>query len=222
MKLITSHSFRCNTIIVAIGKKPNLQQFFIPKRSLLNTLNIITSLPETQLHLGLHPALETADPAEFNLYINWLTQGTLTTKTQNTQEEYQILFKLYLLSELFQDPEFRDAVLDAIITKFNQSNDPTNDAFLPGDIVLTSIYCWDQLRRLRDLVVLMYLRRADRNFINSKRGELPAGFLEDLVGALYENPGPKDPYLRDEDVRMLKATQADIALPANAVRTEYT
>lgn len=61
------------------------------------------------------------DPHVFSVYQRWLYNGKIYTSTGetavDTEEEYGLLVRACILGEKFLDPDFKDAVIDAIIEK---------------------------------------------------------------------------------------------------------
>lgn len=63
-------------------------------------------------------ALPEDDPEAFNVYLNWLFGGCICTGQEdgsdNTWEEWDMVFKAYALGDKFLDTDFKDAVTDAV------------------------------------------------------------------------------------------------------------
>ncbi|KKP05528.1 hypothetical protein THAR02_02345 [Trichoderma harzianum] len=68
-------------------------------------------------------ALKEEDPEVFEVYLHWLYFETLPVRNDSPgsegNAEYAQLAKAYVLGELLQDVNFKDAVLDAILIKTN-------------------------------------------------------------------------------------------------------
>lgn len=73
--------------------------------------------------LGRTIKLPEDDPEVFSVYQQWLYDGLVHTSSgtifpTKTDDEYEALVKAYILGEKLMDPDFKDAITDAIVDKF--------------------------------------------------------------------------------------------------------
>lgn len=128
-------------------------------------MNILATADENDLYLGKVEELITIPVAAFTLYHAWLCGKRFTADT-NWMESYDTLFHLHPLSHPLHDIEFRDAIFDGIIDKFNSGADNIYSCFLPSHATVHLVYAnIDKPHPLRKFVARMYAKRAHRKYM---------------------------------------------------------
>jgi len=141
--------------------------------------------------------LEWDHPEAFQLYIHWLYYHTLPIRINDPgfagNAEYVLLANAYVLGDMLQDGNFKDAIIDAIIDKSNTSAlDGKN--WLPVGPVISCIYDNTvQSAKARRLLVDFYVRLGSGDLLHdwSDMKEIPKEFLFDLaIELLNKRPRP--------------------------------
>lgn len=87
--------------------------------------------------------LDDEDPEVFEVYLNWLYCETLPVRNDSPgregNTEYIQLAKSYVLGEMLQDVNFKDAVLDAILIK-SRSTTSDGQCWFPVGPAIRCIY----------------------------------------------------------------------------------
>jgi hypothetical protein len=130
----------------------------------------------------------------FKVYIQWLYTGKLPVSRASASmiaEEYEALLECYHLAFFIRDPKFKNAVIDALIdrynTKFNGRRVYPN-VFL--DLrVYNSIL---ESAPVRKLIVDMYARKVSSTWLKKNYSHLPMNFMLDLaIEFLDQRPGER-------------------------------
>ncbi|WEW61965.1 hypothetical protein PRK78_007465 [Emydomyces testavorans] len=138
------------------------------------------------------------DPEAIRLYLNWLYSGSIFSKTEDDgleddegiQTEYSLLAKGIVLSNKFQDVNFHDAIVDALVDR--AASKTTSKCVRPkGDVIW---YIYDNTSpnaEIRQLLVKIYciskLSRLPIKATEEELSTLPKEFLASLALELFEN-----------------------------------
>lgn len=187
--------------------------------------------------------LKEEDPEVFEVYLHWLYCETLPVQNDNPglegNVEYVQLAKSYVLGEMLQDVNFKDAVLDAILVK-SRSNASDGRKWFPVGPAIRYIYeGTPESSAARRLLVDLYTYHGHAEWLTqwANQDDLPKQFLLDLAIATLANrpyppaslaqkagtcdyhehiPGPNSCYLnssaskRDEAVQIASSDTHDI------------
>jgi hypothetical protein len=127
--------------------------------------------------------LEQEDPEIMQIYLNWLYRGTLPVRhDEQGSGEYMELAQAYVLGDQLQDNDFTDAVIDAIIDKYQYYN------VWPGYNTVSYIFdnTADSAKARRLLVdIYAYVGNAEVLDKVEKNDSLPKAFLYRLAAALF-------------------------------------
>lgn len=134
--------------------------------------------------------LPEAESDAFELYVNWLYSSQLYTKGQSDEDEYGQLVEAYVLGDWLQDPDYKDAVIDALIDKIK------DDPILPTGLAGTIWAHTAPGSSLRELVTDVYL--SDDEDWEEKMKGIGLEALQEIIAARMNSPlllPPKMPYL---------------------------
>lgn len=141
-------------------------------------------------------ALKEEDPEVFEVYLYWLYFETLPVRNDSPgsegNAEYAQLAKAYVLGELLQDVNFKDAVLDAILIKTN-SKASDGQTWFPFGPAFRYIYeGTPESSAARRLLVDLYTYHGHGDWLKGWADkDLPKEFLHDLaIAALTKRPRP--------------------------------
>ncbi|KAK4497503.1 hypothetical protein PRZ48_011954 [Zasmidium cellare] len=203
-----------DSITVTIGVGRQQEKFTVPKACLADTSNILSTANEKDLAKGKVEELKTVSGEDFNLYVNWLRDKSLPTETVRPSE-YDLQFRLYLLSQHLRDNAFRDAVLDAIIAKFNHSFENTHPSCVPEFGAIKWVFVeTDENCILRELVACMCAKRPGQGCMSSgvQNQDFPKAFLEAFIDSMLK-PGEKSENISDEEAEWFKFKQDGLKPP---------
>ncbi|CAG9989478.1 unnamed protein product [Clonostachys byssicola] len=132
------------------------------------------------------------DPDVFHIYTQWLYHDTFPVRVDKPgvegNAEYLLLAKAYVLGDMLQDGNFKDAILDAMVEKTESklSNDTT---LFPVGPVIRHIYDNTmESSEARRLLVDLYTEHGRGDWLRKRasREDLPKEFLYDLVVAVLD------------------------------------
>ncbi|KAF2169574.1 hypothetical protein M409DRAFT_52108 [Zasmidium cellare ATCC 36951] len=185
-------TLRRTDLIVRVGSAQ--RRFTIPRSCLENASNLLATADETDLCTGEVEELKAVFVSNFRVYVDWLRGGDSLK-----------LDTVLGTDEPLRDTKFRDAILDAIIEKFNTTTDNTLYAFLPDSDAVTIIYLeGKEALFLRKLIVCMYVKRAEQK--RMRMGSFPTEFLMDFIDGMLGD-GDKTEKIGEEEAAELKAMQ---------------
>lgn len=136
--------------------------------------------------------LANEEPEVFHLYMQWLYRDTLPVRNDSPglegNAEYLQLAKAYVLGDLLQDGNFKDAVLDAMIER-TTSKLSDGKMWFPVGPVIRHIY--DNTMKsseARRLLVDMYTQTGRSDWLRNWAcpEDLPKEFLYDLAIAVLD------------------------------------
>lgn len=141
--------------------------------------------------------LKEEDPEVFEIYLHWLYCESLPVQNDNPgfegNTEYVQLAKAYVLGEMLQDVNFKDAVLDAILIK-SRTRASDGQTWFPVGPAIRYIYDGTpESSAARRLLVDLYTYNAHADWLTqwANKDELPKEFLFDLaVATLGKRPCP--------------------------------
>jgi hypothetical protein len=144
--------------------------------------------------------LREEDPEVFQVYLHWLYYHTLPVRIDSPgldgNVEYLRLAKAYIMGDMLQDGNFKDAVLDAMAEK-GKSKASDGNHWHPVGPVIRAIY--DNTRassEARRFLVDTYTNFANGKWLRDWGAEedLPKEFLLDLaIAVLDRRPQPNSP-----------------------------
>lgn len=143
--------------------------------------------------------LKEEDPEIFDIYVQWLYYGTLPVRNDSPgldgNIEYEQLAKAYVLGEMLQDVNFKDAVLDAILIK-SRSRASDGGCWFPVGPVVPCIYDGTtESSAARRLLVDLYTDHGHGDWLikYGSQDDLPKQFLLDLaIATLDKRPYPAE------------------------------
>ncbi|PTB42335.1 uncharacterized protein TrAFT101_008577 [Trichoderma asperellum] len=143
--------------------------------------------------------LKEEDPEVFEVYLHWLYCETLPVRNdspgQEGNNEYIQLAQAYVLGEMLQDVNFKDAVLDAILIK-SRSTASDGLCWYPVGPAIRCIYeGTPESSAARRLLVDMYTCHGHEEWLTewANEDDLPKQFLLDLaIAALKKRPQPPE------------------------------
>ncbi|OCL08416.1 hypothetical protein AOQ84DRAFT_388851 [Glonium stellatum] len=142
--------------------------------------------------------LPSESPDIFSLYQNWIYARKIPTALNEPgrkgHAEYIRLSQAYCLGEMLMDTTFKDAIVDAIISKA-VTPAADDDCWYPDGKAIGLIYDGTPKDSpARELLVAFYHCCGDSDWI-TKEDDLPKDFLMDLTIALLDGrPKPEDRY----------------------------
>ena len=127
-------------------------------------------------------ALVNKDPAIVNCYIALLQERHLIfEKSDDCQQDYRTLIKLYAFSGEMQDPMFQDHVMEALRLRYrpNRGKDMPDDPNLENAILIYERTPPGSFLRqlIRDIYAILRLPKG----VHTGQGGYPAELLDDLV-----------------------------------------
>ena len=136
--------------------------------------------------------LENDKPEVFQIYMHWLYHCHLPVRIDDPglagNAEYVQLANAYILGDILQDVDFKDAVIDAMIDK-SSSNALDGHHWFPVGPVIREIYDNTlESSKARRLLVDLYTHHGDGAWLYNwaAQEDLPKGFLLDLAIALLD------------------------------------
>lgn len=144
--------------------------------------------------------LKEEDPEVFEIYLHWLYCETLPVQNDNPgsegNTEYAQLAKAYVLGEMLQDVNFKDAVLDAILIK-SRSKVSDGQTWFPIGAPIRYIYEGSpESSAARRLLVDLYAYHGKAEWLThwENKDDWPKQFLLDLaIAALAKRHCPPVP-----------------------------
>jgi hypothetical protein len=137
---------------------------------------------------GFHQhSLPDVDDSSFEMYIEWLYHARIRTSPPDEGGCFDELIQAYEMGILFEDRDFCNAILHAIVEIIEEDDDyPT-----PADVAMA--YAFPDDEDLRELLVDVYMRLfRKKEGIYHAWDILPEPFLQDVFQALMENVPVKD------------------------------
>lgn len=142
------------------------------------------------------------EPDTFGLYASWLYYRRIcSTEEKNDFDGWKVeidrLILAYILGEKLQDVDFKDAVIDAMISRAGTKTDDGRQLY-PGPHAVKTLYeSTTESSPVRQLMVDYYAFHAPEELLR-KNKELPADFFRDLsfAFAARRNQAIESPPLR--------------------------
>lgn len=120
------------------------------------------------------------DPANFNLYMNWLVRKNLPT--DGHPDEDQKLVKLYTLGEALEDAKVREAIISSLMAKSN-----ADGWYVPSvDTIMLAFGQSSSDSALRRLLVEILVRKGTDKRIETLLEAAPADFAKALAKELLK------------------------------------
>jgi hypothetical protein len=135
--------------------------------------------------------LKDDEPSIVDLYLQWIYTGRIFSRPSDeggseSEEELSILVESFIFGEKVQNGDFKDAVVDAIVSSFPTPTTKKKKPPPPPSLAL----CVDkayagtpEASPLRNLLVAMYMTRGRRAWLH---GTTNKDFLADLAGRLLD------------------------------------
>ncbi|KAF9739597.1 hypothetical protein PMIN06_009179 [Paraphaeosphaeria minitans] len=177
----------------------------------MKLLNRSPYLKDIQHQISTYIPLPDAQPEVFSIYQQWLYTRGLYTKMvvkeaalgsfhSSHRDEWTKLTESYLLGHKLADIDFRDRVIDGMLEWLNETTNYTYDLSMVVDNI-AQIYAAlkdppedHPLRRLiSDIVSLEFTDAMIQKMVIDRKGELPGGFLLNLVSKLSAKSGTSTP-----------------------------
>ncbi|KAK2754522.1 hypothetical protein FQN54_006923 [Arachnomyces sp. PD_36] len=132
-------------------------------------------------------ALPNHDPEALQLYMQWLYTKMLPVKTEDpSDDEFLLLAKAVVLGDMFQDSDFENTAVDAILDKSRSSR-------LEGPTLAPTVsYIYENTInecKARKLLVDIYVSEGNGKWLRHPEEspkDLPSEFMFDLAAALLE------------------------------------
>lgn len=132
------------------------------------------------------------EPPIVDLYLQWVYTGRIFSRPSDeggseNQEELSILVDGFIFGEKVQNGDFKDAVVDAIVSSFPVTTTKKKKPRPPPALCVDKAYGGTpEASPLRNLLVAMYVTRGRRTWL---RGTTNMDFLADLAGRLLDERG---------------------------------
>lgn len=136
-----------------------------------------------------HIPLKGDEPIIVNLYLQWIYTGRIFScpsdeRDSKGKEELEILVEGFIFSEKVQNGDFKDAIVDAIVSCFPVlATKKVKLRFLPGLCVDKAYSGTPEASPLRKLLVAMYMTRGRSGWLHETTNK---DFLADLAGRLLD------------------------------------
>ncbi|PNP41617.1 hypothetical protein TGAMA5MH_06546 [Trichoderma gamsii] len=144
--------------------------------------------------------LKEEDPEVFEIYLHWLYFEKFPVQNDSPglegNTEYVQLAKAYVLGEMLQDVNFRDAVLDAILVKSRSKASDGQNWFPVGPAIRYIYEGTPESSAARRLLVDLYTYHGYADWLTqwANKDDLPKQFLLDLaIATLAKRPHPSAP-----------------------------
>ena len=137
------------------------------------------------------------DPIVFELYVQLLYTGRLPCKSESetpadSEQEYVVLSKLYVLAEKIQDIDARRVAMDSLLSLSRDTRETRGEYMVPGLEAVSTIYSGTlEPCAARRLFVDLYTCKPGGDWFD-KSQPYPTEFLAELVAALLENRAPHE------------------------------
>lgn len=163
-------------------------------------------------------------PEVFSIYQQWLYTRGFHTKSAvkeaalvpphppHCNDEWTKLIDTYLLGHKLVDADFQDRVIDGMLGWLDETTNSTYDLFTVVDDIAQIYAVLEDLpedsplvRLMADIVSLKFTNAMVQKLVTDRKGELPCGFLLNLVSTLSAKSSisilspdfPKQPELRE-------------------------
>ncbi|CAH0030527.1 unnamed protein product [Clonostachys rhizophaga] len=136
------------------------------------------------------------DPEIFHIYTQWLYHDTFPVQIDSPgvkgNAEYLLLAKAYVLGDLLQDGNFKDAVLDAMIEKTTSRLSDGKTLFPVGPVIRHIYDNTMESSEARRLLVDLYTQHGQGDWLRKQAcpEDLPKEFLYDLAVAVLDKRDP--------------------------------